>query len=224
MPENPFDQPATHSYAESAMRQVPGFVSLQRMASMLLAEKTPKTADILVLGAGGGLELKALAEAHADWRFDGVDPSRAMLDLAAQMVAPFVDRVSLHEAYIEGAPQGPFDAALCLLTFHFIARENRLETLRQIHARLRPGAPFVLAHISFSQAEPQRSDWIARHVAFGAPDGTPHEKLKASREAIATRLTILAPDEEEAMLAEAGFSAITPFYHALTFRGWIAYA
>lgn len=224
MPENPFDSTITPSYAESAMRQVPGFASLHRMIAMLLAEKTPRTAEILVLGAGGGLELRALAEAQDDWRFDGVDPSRPMLDLAQEMTAPFSDRIRLHEAYIEDAPKGPFDAAVCLLTFHFIARENRLETLGQIRSRLRPGAPFALAHISFPQAEPERSGWIARHVAFGAPDGTDPARLAASREAIGTRLSILAPDEEEAMLAEAGFSAITPFYHALSFRGWIASA
>ena len=45
-----------------------------------------------------------------------------------------------------------------------------------------------------------------------------------AREAIGTRLTILSPEEEEAMLAEAGFTGITPFYAAFTFRGWLAYA
>ena len=38
----------------------------------------------LVVGAGGGLELEDMARAHSGWRFDGVDPSQPMLDLAAQ--------------------------------------------------------------------------------------------------------------------------------------------
>jgi tRNA (cmo5U34)-methyltransferase len=37
-------------------------------------------------------------------------------------------------------------------------------------------------------------------------------------------LTILPPEEEEAMLAEAGFADVTLFYAALSFRGWVAYA
>ena len=52
------------------------------MMSLLLAERTPPDGRILVLGAGGGLELKALAESHPGWSFDGVDPSAAMLELA----------------------------------------------------------------------------------------------------------------------------------------------
>jgi tRNA (cmo5U34)-methyltransferase len=82
----------------------------------------------------------------------------------------------------------------------------------------------VTAHISFPQTEPERSIWIARHVAFGAPDGTDPVRLESSRQAIATRLSILAPEEEEAMLREAGFSNVGLFYAGLSFRGWVSYA
>jgi tRNA (cmo5U34)-methyltransferase len=147
-----------------------------------------------------------------------------MLRLAEQATAEHADRVQLHQGYIEGAPDGPFDGATSILVFHFIAREQRLETLRQIRRRLKPGAPFVLAHISFPQAEPERSEWIARHVAFGAPEGTDPAQLQSSREAIGTRLAILAPEEEEAMLREAGFGNVSLFFAGFSFRGWVAYA
>ena len=220
----PFSGPAVHSYADGPPRQVPGFAGLHRMTTMLLAERMPADGRVLVLGAGGGLELKAFADAHPGWSFDGVDPSADMLRLAVEMVAPHADRVRLHQGYIDGAPDGPFDAATSILTFHFIPREQRLETLKQIRRRLKSGAPFVLAHISFAQTEPERSIWIARHVAFGAPDGTDPAQLQSSREAIGSRLSILAPEEEEAMLREAGFSGVSLFYAGLSFRGWVAYA
>ena len=107
---------------------------------MLLAERTPANGRVLVLGAGGGLELNAFAESHPGWSFDGVDPSADMLRLAEQMVRPHAARIRLHEGYIESAPMGPFDAATSLLTFHFIPRDRRLETLKQLHRRLKPGA------------------------------------------------------------------------------------
>ena len=220
----PFSGTAVHSYADGPPRHVPGFAALHRMTTMLLAERMPVDGRVLVLGAGGGLELKAFADAHPGWTFDGVDPSADMLRLAAEMTAPHADRVRLHQGYIESAPDGPFDAATSILTFHFIPREQRLETLKQIRHRLKPGAPFVLAHISFAQTEPERSMWIARHVAFGAPDGTDPAQLQSSREAIGTRLSILAPEEEEAMLREAGFADVALFYAGLSFRGWVAYA
>lgn len=220
----PFSGSSVHSYADGPPRQVPGFAGLHRMTTMLLAERMPVDGRVLVLGAGGGLELKAFAEVHPGWSFDGVDPSADMLRLAAAMTAPHADRIQLHQGYIESAPDGPFDAATSILTFHFIPREQRLETLKQIRRRLKPGAPFVLAHISFAQTEPERSMWIARHVAFGAPDGTDPAQLQSSREAIGARLSILAPEEEEAMLREAGFTGVSLFYAGLSFRGWVAYA
>lgn len=224
MSSQPFSGSSAHSYADGPPRQVPGFAGLHRMTSMLLAERTPVDGRVLVLGAGGGLELRALADAHPGWSFDGIDPSADMLRVAERTIEPHAARIRLHEGYIESAPAGPFDAAVSLLTFHFIAREQRLETLRQVRRRLKPGAPFVLAHISFAQTEPERSMWIARHVAFGAPDGTDPAQLESSRQAIGTRLSILAPEEEEAMLREAGFSGVSLFYAGLSFRGWVSYA
>lgn len=220
----PFSGSAVHAYLDGPPRQVPGFQSLHRMATMLLAERVPADGRILVLGAGGGLELRAFAEAQPGWSFDGVDPSPDMLRLAAELTAPCADRVRLHEGYVGDAPEAPFDGATSILTFHFIPVAERLETLQQLRRRLKPGAPLVLAHISFAQTEPERSMWIARHVAFGAPDGTDPAQLQSSREAIGTRLSILAPEDEEAMLRQAGFSDVALFYAGLSFRGWVAYA
>lgn len=219
-----FQAPPKHAYLSGPPRQVPGYASLLRMMSMLLAERVPPAGHVLVHGAGGGLELRALADAHPGWRFDGVDPSADMLKLAAETVGPYAPRVQLHEGFITTAPLGPYDGATSLLTFHFIAQEQRLTTLRDIHRRLKPGAPFVIAHISFPQTEPERSQWIARHVAYGVPDGTDPAQLASAREAIGTRLTILSPEAEQAVLHEAGFTDISLFYASLSFKGWIAYA
>jgi tRNA (cmo5U34)-methyltransferase len=224
MKQATFSGQSVNSYADGPPRQVPGLFGLQKMTTMLLAERMPASGRVLVLGAGGGLELKAFAETHQGWSFDGVDPSADMLRLAREAVEPFADRVRLHEGYVGDAPDGPFDAATALLVFHFIAREQRLETLRQIRRRLTPGAPFVVAHISFAQTEPERSTWIARHVAFGAPEGTDPAQLESSRQAISTRLTILSPEDEEAMLKQAGFTGATLFYAGFALRGWVAYA
>lgn len=105
------DPEAVSRYAEGPRRFVPGFDALHRMTSLLLAEATPPEARVLVLGAGGGLELKALAEAHAGWRFVGVDPAREMLREAERRLRSLMDRVTLFEGYVDAAPGGPFDAA-----------------------------------------------------------------------------------------------------------------
>ncbi len=83
---------------------------------------------MLVLGAGGGLELKAFAHAHSGWTFDGIDPSAEMLKLAAQTLGPLASRARLHQGYIDEAPEGPFDAATCLLTLHFMTIGERQQS------------------------------------------------------------------------------------------------
>ncbi|TIX92761.1 class I SAM-dependent methyltransferase [Rhizobium sp. P44RR-XXIV] len=194
------------------------------MTAMLLAERTPENGRVLVLGAGGGLELKAFADMQRGWSFDGVDPSADMLQLARQVAGDHAERIRLHNGNIDAAPEGPFDAATCLLTFHHVPMPQRLETLKEVRRRLKAGAPFVLAHVSFPQTEPDRSMWIDRHVAYGAPDGADIGRLENARNAMRERLHILSPEEEEAMLREAGFSDVTLFYAAFSFKGWVAYA
>ena len=211
-------------YAEGPPRHVPGFADLHRMTGILLAENAPPDARVLVLGAGGGLELKALADAHPKWTFDGVDPAAPMLELAVRTLGPAASRSRLHCGYIDDAPEGPFDAAVCLLTLHFLAREERLHTLRQIHRRLRPGAPFVAAHSSFPQAEPKRSQWLSRYAAFAHAAGTDAADVQKNQARVRAAPHLLDPEEDEALLREAGFDDAALFYAAFTWRGWVAHA
>lgn len=218
------DPEAVARYAEGPPRLVPGFVGLQRMAMVLMAECVPPDGRILVLGAGGGLEIKAFAEAEPGWTFDGVDPSAEMIKLARMTLVPFSARTRLHVGLIDVAPDGPFDAATCILTLHFVERDERLRTLKEARRRLRPGAPFVVAHLSFPQEAQERDRWMARYVAFAVASGIERSKVENARVAIAERLPILSPTEDEQMLRDAGFGGVTMFYTGLTFRGWVAYA
>jgi tRNA (cmo5U34)-methyltransferase len=221
----PFFEPKSVArYAEGPPRFVPGFADLHRMTTLLLAERVAEDARVLVLGAGGGLELKVFAEAHPGWAFDGVDPANEMLKLAERTLGPLVPRVRLHQGYIDDAPEGPFDAATCLLTLHFLAREERRRTATEIRRRLKPGAPFVAAHSSFSQNEGERALWLSRYAAFATASGADPDQAQNARAAIEAHLNLLSPEQDEAILRDAGFSGVSLFYAAFTWRGWVAYA
>jgi tRNA (cmo5U34)-methyltransferase len=217
------DPEAVTRYAENPPRLVPGFADLQRMTALLLAERLGEEARVLVLGAGGGLELKAFAERRPRWRFVGVDPSSEMLKLAKGTLGSLGTRVELHEGYIDGAPEGPFDGATCLLTLHFVPAAARLRTLSEVYKRLNPGAPFIVAHHSFPQGVDEKALWLSRYAAFAAASGIPIEKAEAAAHEIGRRLPILSPEQDEALMRDAGFSDVSLFYAGFTFRGWIAY-
>jgi tRNA (cmo5U34)-methyltransferase len=220
---SPFTNPAAvASYSTDTPRKVPGLADLHRMATQLLAEEAEAAAHVLVVGAGGGLELVSLATAQPGWRFTGVDPSPAMLDLARQAVAPFAQRVQLVAGTIDQAPAGPFDGATCLLTLHFLERAERLRTLREIHRRLRPGARLVVVH--HAPPGPHAERWMARTAAFGAAAKINREWAAAAGKLMTQRLPLLTPEEDEQLLREAGFVDVELFYAALSFRGWIGAA
>ncbi len=211
-------------YADGPRRFVPGFDALHRMTGLLLAERAPADARVLVLGAGGGLELKALADAHPGWRFVGVDPAAEMLRAAERLLGPDMDRVDLVHGYIEDAPAGPFDAATCLLTLHFLTPEERERTVRDIHRRLHPGAPFVAAHGSFPQGEGERACWLDRYAAFAISSGVEPEQAYGAREAVDANVAMLDPNQDEEILRAGGFGMVELFYAAFTWRGWVARA
>ena len=87
------DTAATSKYIENAERNVPGLHDLHRMTTLLLAEAASDNATILVVGAGGGIEIAAMSGSEPNWRFVGVDPSAAMLALAARTTKVITDRV-----------------------------------------------------------------------------------------------------------------------------------
>lgn len=218
------DPVAVSGYRQRTARLVPGLADLHRMGALLLAERSPEAGRILVLGAGGGLELKAFAGMYPDWRFCGVDPSAEMLDQARAELGAHAERVQFLEGYIENAPDDLFDGAACLLTLHFLEAEDRLRTLREIKRRLKPGAAFVAAHHSFPNDTGSKDRWLARYAAFAAASGMPGAQTENGIAAMKERLPVLPPEEDAALLREAGFCDVELFYSAFTFKGWVGYA
>lgn len=219
-----FDDPgAVARYAEGPRRLVPGLDDLHRMTRLLLDETVPPDGHVLVVGAGGGMELRAFAGARPGWRFTGVDPSSEMLKLAARTLGPFADRADLREGYAADAPEGRFDGATCLLTLHFVPEAERIATLSEIRRRLKPGAALILAHHSVPDG-PERTIWLNRFAAFAADNGLDRERAYANAHAIGEALPLQPPETEVAHLRAAGFTDVQLFYAAFTFRGWAARA
>lgn len=211
-------------YGDGPQRFMPGYEDLHRMTAVLLAERAPPDARVLVLGAGGGRELRALAEAQPGWTFAGVDPAAAMLDEARRVLGPDAARVTFCEGYIDDAPEGPFDAATCLLTLHFLEAEERTRTVRELRRRLKPGAPFVTAHSSFPQDGGDRALWLSRYGAFALASGADPEQVRKMCATVDAHVPMLDPQQDEAILRRAGFADVALFYAAFTWRGWIARA
>ena len=216
------DRALVARYTDGPPRSVPGLAAMHRVAEQLLGESVPDDGRVLVVGAGGGMELAHFAAHNSGWTFDGVDPSPAMLDIARQTMGPLVQQTTLHLGYAADAPAGPFDAATCLLTLHFVEREERLRILQEIHRRLRPGAPLLTFHYSAADGD-ERLAWLRRAARFAGGRDLDQAEVE-QRAAGLAKLPILTPEQDEDLLREAGFDRIETYFAALAFRGWLAYA
>ena len=222
------DKEFAAKYAANEPAQfVPGYFAMHQMAAQLLQEKAGDDAEVLVLGAGGGMEIASFGAYAPRWRFTGVDPSGEMLDQARAAIGKenLSDRVEWVCGYIPDAPAGPFDAATCMLTLHFVEDDGRkLDALKAIRGRLRPGAPFVLVDLCLDKSALDYDHRRDRYARFALTSGAAPTDIDRTRTRLKDVLNTVAPERNEALLEEAGFEGHEIFYAGLSWRGWIAHA
>lgn len=220
------DPENARNYAESGPASfVPGFSELHRTTIQMLTETAGSDGDVLVLGAGGGHELHAFLEARPDWNMIAVDPAAAMLEEAKQKLGAAAANVQWVEGFIHDAPAMHADAATCLLTLHVIPDdETKIETLKQLRARLKPGGCFALVDNCIDMESADAERWLDRFVQYGVDSGVPREQVSEFREKLKEVATTRSPEQEEQFLRTAGFKDIELYYVGLSWRGWIAKA
>jgi tRNA (cmo5U34)-methyltransferase len=204
---------------------IPGYAASHAMAAAVLLDRIGPNGNVLVIGAGGGIEIAAIHRFCAGWWFTGVDPSQAMLDLATARLARDAPDivVELMNGVSTDAPAGPFDAATAFHCLMFAPDDGtRLAELKAIHQRLKPGAPLLLCHPA-SDAQ----DWtknLGRYVHHARLMGAEEELIARASAMVQTQVHILSPDRDMALLREAGFTIEGEFYRGLWVRGWEATA
>ena len=79
------------------------------------------------------------------------------------------------------------------------------------------------AHHSVAQPLEERARWLRRYAAFATASGVPAAQAENAIAAISERLPLLSPEQDEALLRQAGFEGVELFYAGFTFRGWVGY-
>ena len=204
----------------------PGHAGLMQMIGILLGETMPVDGNILVIGAGGGLETRYLAGVEPQWRFVGVDPAVAMLDLARATAGDAAgDRLTLIKGTVADAPEGPFDAATCILVLGLIPDNGgKLDLLCQARHRLKPGAPFILVDQCFDRNAADFTKRLDRYAAYARRSGIDGDVTASARAGVAALESMVPAQRDAQLLAEAGFSGTELFYLGMAWQGWLSYA
>jgi tRNA (cmo5U34)-methyltransferase len=216
----------TENYERGPRWFVPGYDASHAMAAVLLHDRIGEQGHILVVGAGGGVELSVFARECPGWKFTAVDPSAEMLRQARVRLESVgaADRVTWVEGEVEEAPKGPFDAATSFLALNFVDVDRRLAILRDIHACLKQGGPFLIIDGCSDKYSPRFDDDLRVYAEFARRNGAPEDLVQRAVEMQRNSLHGVLPECEVALLSEAGFVDTRLFYAGLSVFGWIARA
>lgn len=202
---------------------VPGYETLHELSAAMLRAQLPDDAHVLCAGAGTGEEIARLASAGPQWRLVGVDPSADMLAQARLRLqqAGVLGRVQLVTGHAGTLPAAaPFDAATLILVLHFLKEDaERVALLGAIAARLKPGAPLLLASLyDGGDSATLLAAWEALQMLAGMP-------REAVEDRMAPRLAEARPvgdDELAGLLETAGFGPPVRYFQGLMMTAWAA--
>jgi tRNA (cmo5U34)-methyltransferase len=65
---------------------------------------------------------------------------------------------------------------------------------------------------------------MGRYSANLVASGINTADAEKARTTVASEVPALTPEQDRAILQEAGFADVTEFFSAFTFRGWVCYA
>ena len=174
---------------------------------------------VLVLGAGTGAEVLALAQQNPDWHITALEPSGDMLAVArAKCAAAQRHNVAFVHGYVEDLPVAePFDAALCLLVMHFIdTTAAKQQFLHQAAAQLAAGAPLLLCDLMQGH-DIERTAMV--HYAIG--QGLPESQGEALRRRLQAEFFALSEAELTRLAQQAGFRQPEVYFRALGFAAFV---
>ncbi|KLT15708.1 hypothetical protein AA980_20985 [Neobacillus vireti] len=222
-----FDMEMAREYDKGIRRALPTYDALFRMVQSFLRAHVKDTANVLIVGAGGGNEFVKFGTANPTWTFAGVDTSEAMLEVALQKAKNegVHERVSIHTGKIEQMQfNEKFDGATCLLVLHFIeTMEEKRSLLRTVKELLQPGSPFVLVTMygdqSKSEFDERMNLWKSIWLDLTNLTKEDVEEMEKS----VRGLSFISAIEIEELLEQTGFERIATFFSTTLFGGWIAH-
>lgn len=218
---------AVDEYEQMASLALPGYEVMYTFVLACLRSYLPETANLLVVGAGGGVELVRLGQGNPQWQLLGVDPSAKMLAIAEQKIAQhqLSQRIKLIQGYVQDLPTDTvYDAATSILVMHFIPDEDsKLAFLKGIAQRLKTSAVFILIDGYGTKGSPELEKIIATVHSYWQETGFPVDKQKQFMENFNNGVYPLSEAKILELLHQAGFSNVIRFYTGLWIGGWMAF-
>ncbi len=223
-----FNQEIATEYDKGVRRTLPTYDPMLRLSQTFLRSALKEKAEVLVVGCGGGNELKAFGVPNPEWRFTAVDPAKAMLEAAKAKAeqSGIEERIEWINGTVMDVPTNKsFNGATCILVLHFVPEiEDKRALLMKIRSHLNPGAPFVLVSKFGDPNDPEFKELVTLWKNYWM-DTTNLQETQVD-EVMKGTLTESSISEAEIrkLLKDSGFYRIANFFRTNHFGGWICYA
>jgi len=212
-------------YDDIAPLALPGYDAMHQMALACLRAKLPDEANLLVVGAGTGMELVKFAEGNSNWKILGVDPSENMLGVAKGKIQQhdLLKQIELFKGYTNDLPETSiYDAATSILVMHFIPDDGgKLAFLQGIGQRIKASGTFVLVDVFGEKGTDNFQELISLIKEFWKGTGISEAKKAEILETMDKAVYPISETRVLQLLKEAGFSKVIRFYTGLWVGGWV---
>lgn len=231
MPEQPIDfdsnpPVATSEYDKMTQMALPGYEAMHTMVKSILLSHLPELANLLIVGAGSGMELIKFGEGNSQWQMLGVDPSSNMLAIAQLKIEQhgLSERVKLFQGYTHDLQATPmYDAATCILVMHFVPDDgSKLALLQSIVQRMKLSATFILVDVFGEKGTREFEQMISVMKVFWSEMGMDLQRRMELLEAINKGVYPISEPRVLELLQQAGLENTIRFYTGLWVGGWVA--
>ncbi|HET9415087.1 MAG TPA: class I SAM-dependent methyltransferase, partial [Pseudolabrys sp.] len=202
-------------YDERIRKTFPFYETIHPAINAVLPVYLGPESEILIVGAGTGAEILELGKTNSSWRFLGVDPAKAMLDLAKGKIdaAGLSDRVSLVNGFVGDLPTGKlYDGATSAMIMHFVPDDGgKIEFLRAIASHVKTGAPLVLLDTHGDLAAPESQLMIVAWKQQQVLAGVKWDEVESGMKERMTAIHFVPPGESSNCWPKPDFTVFSVF-------------
>ncbi|MEO1763313.1 MAG: class I SAM-dependent methyltransferase [Cyanobacteria bacterium J06629_18] len=212
-------------YDDMAPLVLPGYQAMHQMVLACLRAKLSDEANLLVIGAGTGMELVKFAGGNSNWNILGVDPSENMLAVARDKIQQhgLSQQIELFQGYVNDlADNSNYDAATSILVMHFIPDDgSKLAFLKSIVSRIKASGIFILVDVFGEKGTDNFQELISLVKEFWQGTGISEAKKNEILETMDNAVYPISETRVLELLKEAGFCRVIRFYTGLWVGGWM---
>ncbi|NLX17876.1 MAG: carboxy-S-adenosyl-L-methionine synthase CmoA [Desulfobulbus sp.] len=207
-------------------RSIPCYrLVIDAMAQILSCHLQPGT-TVYDLGCSTGTTIFELTRRlpGMELTFIGIDNAPAMVAKARTKSAQYSKNHDIHfkECDITSCSLPGAGAILCNYTLQFLRPLARQSFINRIFAALPSGGVFILSEKTIALSSRLNRDFIEIYHSFKKQQGYSELEIAAKREALENVLIPFTIRENTALLEQAGFSEIEPFFTWFNFSSIVA--